>query len=259
MFLQPDGSARSSRALDYDAETALALLSDPRRERAVVGQLGQSLDGRIATPTGASKYINGKDALRHLHRLRAGVDAILVGVGTAIADDPALTTRHVPGRNAVRVVIDPRGRMPRDRVMLSDGAAPVLSVTCHDAPAVPGTEKVALDCDGAGRIAPRTILSALARRGLGRVLVEGGAETLARFVDAGAIEELHLMLAPIILGSGKTGLDLSPIAGLDEALRPTVRTMRFADGDMLCLCDLSKDASFCPLQQETGKEASAAG
>jgi riboflavin biosynthesis pyrimidine reductase len=79
-------------------------------------------------------------------------------------------------------------------------------------------------------------VAALARRGLARILVEGGADTLARFLDAGAIDELHLMLAPIVLGSGKTGLNLAPIETLEEAMRPEVRTMRFRDGDMLCMC-----------------------
>jgi len=204
----------------------------------VIGQLGQSLDGRIATPTGASKYINGHEALCHLHRIRAEVDAVVIGVGTAIADNPQLTTRHVEGPNQVRVVIDPHGRMPRGLTMLSDKAAPVISVTCRGVEAVRGTEQLALDCDGAARIDPERIVTALAARGLRRILLEGGAETLAGFLNAGAIGELHLMLAPIVLGSGKTGLNLAPIETLDEALRPTVRTMRFRDGDMLCMCDM---------------------
>ena len=74
----------------------------------------------------------------------------------------------------------------------------------------------------AGRIDPETV----------------DGETLARFLDAGAIDELHLMVAPIVLGSGKTGLNLAPIQTLDQALRPDVRTMRFKDGDMLCMCDM---------------------
>ena len=183
----------------------------------MIGQLGQSLDGRIATPTGASKYINGTEALRHLHAIRAEVDAVIVGVGTAIADNPQLTTRHVPGPSPVRVVIDPRGRMPSDMAMLHDGAADVLVLSCPDAAEVPGAEMVALACNGNGHMDPCAIIDALAARGLTRLLVEGGAETLARFLDAGAVDELHLMLAPIVLGSGKTGLNLSPIESLDEA------------------------------------------
>ena len=240
MFVQANPSAATARAVEYEPRTALNFLT--RRtgpDPVVIGQLGQSLDGRIATPTGDSKYINGKEALAHLHRIRAKVDAVIVGVGTAIADDPQLTTRHVPGPSPVRVVIDPRGRMPRDLTMLSDGAAPVLSVTCQGVSAIPGTEQIGMPCDDDGRIEPNAIINALAARGLTRILVEGGAETLARFLNAGVIGELHLMLAPIILGSGKTGLNLTPIETLDQALRPTVRTMRFKDGDMLCMCDMT--------------------
>lgn len=239
MFVQATNSAAKSRAMEYEPDTALSFLHRrPGPEPVVIGQLGQSLDGRIATPTGASKYINGTEALRHLHRIRAEVDAVIVGVGTAIADDPQLTTRHVAGSSPVRVVIDPHGRMPHDLTMLSDGAAPVLSITCSDAEAAPGSEQIALECDGTARIGPCEIIKALAARGLKRILVEGGAETLARFINAGCIDELHLMLAPIILGSGKTGLNLEPIEALDEAQRPLVRTMRFRDGDMLCMCDM---------------------
>ena len=77
-----------------------------------IGQLGQSLDGRVATPTGHSHYINGPAGLNHLHRLRALVDAVVVGIGTAVADDPQLTVRRVSGPQPVRVVIDPKGGCP---------------------------------------------------------------------------------------------------------------------------------------------------
>ena len=225
--------------MEYDPKTALMRL---RRHRGagslVIGQLGQSLDGRIATPTGASKYINGEEALRHLRRIRAAVDAVIIGVGTAIADNPQLTTRHVDGPNPVRVVIDPRGRLPADLAMLHDAAAPVLVVTCPGQ-AVPATAvALELQCDGSGNIQPADIIRTLAARGLRRLLVEGGAETLARFLNASAIDELHLMVAPIVLGSGKTGLNLAPISELHQAIRPRVRTMRFKDGDMLCMCDM---------------------
>lgn len=245
MFVHASPSAAKSRAMEYDAETALTRLTRHRGEGSyVIGQLGQSLDGRIATPTGASKYINGEEALRHLHRIRARVDAVIVGVGTAIADDPQLTTRHVPGPSPVRVVIDPNGRLPSSITMLRDDTAPVLVVTCPGQAVPDGANALALDCDGDGCIQPGAIVHALAARGLRRLLVEGGAETLARFLNASVVDELHLMVAPIVLGSGKTGLNLSPISELDEAMRPRVRTMRFRDGDMLCMCDIqSSDAA----------------
>ncbi|MDT8344527.1 MAG: RibD family protein [Thermohalobaculum sp.] len=241
MFVHAGKGGAKRQSSDYDADTALDRLTRRRGAGGVViGQLGQSLDGRIATPTGASKYINGKEALCHLHRIRARVDAVLVGVGTAIADNPQLTTRHVPGANPVRVVIDPAGRLPADLTMLHDGAAQVLVVTSPGNRVPAGAEPLYLPCTDAGHIHPGEIVAALRERGLARLLVEGGAETLARFIDAGELDELHLMVAPIVLGSGKTGLNLSPIAGLDEALRPLVRTMRFKDGDMLCMCDMRR-------------------
>ena len=88
----------------------------------VVGQCGQSIDARIATPTGHSHYINGEAGLAHLHRLRALVDAVVVGVGTAIQDDPLLTVRRVEGPSPARVVVDPNGRLPPTaRVLAADG------------------------------------------------------------------------------------------------------------------------------------------
>ena len=88
----------------------------------LVGQCGQSIDARIATPSGHSHYINGEAGLAHLHRLRALVDAVVIGVGTAIADDPQLTVRRVAGPSPARVIIDPNGRLPSTaRVLAADG------------------------------------------------------------------------------------------------------------------------------------------
>lgn len=241
MLVEADSPAAQHRAMEYDAETAFQRLTRHRGpEPLVIAQLGQSLDGRIATPTGASKYINGADALGHLHGLRARVDAVVIGVGTAIADDPRLTTRHCAGPCPQRVVIDPAGRMPATLTMLTDAHGPVMAVTRHGARLPPGCLQIALDADDGGLIPPRAIVAALAARGFGRILIEGGAETLARFIDAGAVDELHLMVAPIVLGSGKTGLNLAPIETLEQAMRPRVRTMRFRDGDMLCMCTLAQ-------------------
>ena len=95
----------------------------------VVAQLGQSLDGRIATVTGESRYINGAAALDHLHRLRAAVDAVVVGAGTIIADDPQLTVRRVAGRNPARVVIDPTGRTGNQGKWLTRDGTPLVLVS----------------------------------------------------------------------------------------------------------------------------------
>src|SRR5580698_4169151 len=151
----------------------------PLRETSafVIGQLGQSLDGRIATPTGHSKYISGPEALHHLHQLRALVDAVVVGVQTVITDDPHLTVRHVEGLNPVRVVIDPNGRMPPNARMLTDNHATVLAIQKSNLARPPGVIGVTIPCKTA-EISPRDIVSALADLGYRRLLIEGGACTL---------------------------------------------------------------------------------
>lgn len=212
----------------------------------VVAQLGQSLDGRIATPTGESRWINRDAALDHLHRLRSVVDAVVVGVGTVIADDPMLNVRRVPcaepGRQPARVVIDPTGRLPPTARCLngSDGAARLV-IRAADAGAPPGIEIVRLAPEHA-LFHPRSIVTALFQRGYRRLLIEGGAWTVSSFIDADAVDRLHVLVAPMILGSGKTGLSLAPIARLSDALRPDARVHMLDDGDVLFDCDLRTSA-----------------
>lgn len=191
----------------------------------VVAQLGQSLDGRIATESGASHYINAIEARTHLHRLRAVVDAVVVGVGTVNADDPQLTVRHVPGANPLRVVLDPRRRAVAQARVFNDGAAPTLHVVAEDGDASGGAGDVrccAMPC-AAGGFEPAAVLGWLREAGYRRVLVEGGGVTVSRFLQAGALDRLHVMVAPMLIGSGRPGLVLPPIETLDEAIRPASR------------------------------------
>lgn len=228
LTLSADGwTAERSVAPDahalLDCLTPLAACSG----RLAIAQLGQSLDGRIATESGHSHYINGPESLTHLHRLRALMDAVVVGAGTASEDDPLLTVRHVSGPHPVRVILDPRGRVTPTCRLLTEPAAPTLHL--HGAGAEPagsaGThvERVALPLSGDG-FAPAAILDALAARGLARVLIEGGGITVSRFLEAGTLQRLHLLMAPLLIGSGRPGLAMTPIATLDQARRPASRT-----------------------------------
>src|SRR5262245_41114453 len=204
-----------------------------------IGQLGQSLDGRVATETGHSHYINGPAGLAHLHRLRALVDAVVIGVGTALADDPQLTVRRVSGPQPVRVVIDPSGRLPGSaRLLANDGVRRiVMSASDVRPPLPPGIEVVVLPKSG-GQIVPSAILVALAARGLRRILIDGGADAVSRFLAAGCLDRLHVIVAPIVLGSGRVGLALPPIERADQALRAPMHVHRL-DDDVLFDCDLS--------------------
>jgi diaminohydroxyphosphoribosylaminopyrimidine deaminase / 5-amino-6-(5-phosphoribosylamino)uracil reductase len=205
----------------------------------VVGQIGQSLDGRIATESGHSKYINGPAGLDHLQRLRSLVDAVVVGVGTAVADDPQLTVRRVAGPHPARVVVDPNGRLPLSARMFADDGVRRLLITAEgiQCAVASGVERQTLPAAG-GRIAPRDILAALAHCGLRRILIEGGADTVSRFLAAGCVDRLHVVVAPIILGAGRASFILPPLERADQALRIPVRSHQL-DDEVLFDCDLS--------------------
>lgn len=231
----------SSQAL---SNSLLKAVFDPIRistidSMMVVGQLGQTMDGRIATVTGQSRYINGHSGLVHLHQLRALVDAIVVGVGTVLADDPQLNVRLVEGKNPARVVIDPRGRLdPKACIWRDDGAKKLWIVSDElNLKAPKGVKIIALPMVG-GHIAPSLILKSLSSEGLNRVLIEGGAETISRFLQANCLDRLHIIVAPIIMGSGRASFNLKAIEHMDQASRLQVQT-HLLDGDVLFDCDLS--------------------
>ena len=207
-----------------------------------LGQLGQSIDGRIATAGGQSHYINNSAAILHLHRLRALVDAVVVGVGTVLADDPKLTVRHCPGPQPARVVIDPNGRMSPSRHCLAEDGARRIVIQTGDHARAGGVETIGLPA-GPDGIAPQVILDALAERGLKIVLVEGGGATVSRMLAAGCLDRLHVAVAPLIIGSGRPGIALPAIASLDEARRPATRSYPLAGGDLLLDCDLRRDTA----------------
>jgi diaminohydroxyphosphoribosylaminopyrimidine deaminase/5-amino-6-(5-phosphoribosylamino)uracil reductase len=211
----------------------------PRPQSFVIGQFGQSLDGRVATATGHSKYINGATGLAHLHRIRALVDAVVVGVSTAIADDPGLDVRFVEGRSPARVVLDPRGRLPDGLKLFRDDGVRRLIVTHPgiDRSYPAGTEVLRLP-EQAGGLAPAGIVEALAGAGLRRILIEGGIATVSRFLIAGRLDRLHVMVAPVLIGDGPTGICFPGALTLGDCLRPRTAVYPLG-GDTLFDCDLA--------------------
>jgi diaminohydroxyphosphoribosylaminopyrimidine deaminase / 5-amino-6-(5-phosphoribosylamino)uracil reductase len=212
-------------------------LAGPRH---VFAQLGQSVDGFIATRTGDAVYVTGEEDRLHLHRLRALADAVVVGAGTAIADDPRLTVRACAGDNPVRVVLDHRGRVLRRRQVFTDGSAPTLWALAAGRRtvehAIDGVEVIEVP-SGENGFEPKHLLDALAERGLGRVLVEGGGVTVSRFLHAEALQRLYVTIAPVLVGDGVPGLRFPGPARMREALRAPAR--RFVLGeDLLFELDL---------------------
>ena len=178
----------------------------------VVLKAAATLDGRIATKAGDSKWVTGEAARALVHRWRDECDAVLVGAGTVRADDPALTTRLeapvVPGReprNPTRVVVCGRLRLPSEAKLFEVSAAPTLVLTTDPEPALAdelarrGVEIVRLP-GAQGRVDPEAVVVELGRRGFTSVLVEGGGEIHASFLEAGVVDELRLFLSPKIVG-----------------------------------------------------------
>ena len=237
-------SLNSDTEIDAQEQAWPAAIFDPLRNFSrdkmfVIGQIGQTIDGRIATVTGQSKYINGPSGLLHLHRLRAVVDAVVVGIGTVLADDPQLTVRLATGAHPARVVIDPNHRLAFSPKIFNDDGVRRIVITKVGAecPAPKGVEILYLPTEN-GNISPEAILKSLAEIGLRRILIEGGADTVSRFMQAGCLDRLHVIVAPIIMGSGRPGFCLPAIEHMDQAQRLIVHAHKLED-ELLIDCDLS--------------------
>jgi diaminohydroxyphosphoribosylaminopyrimidine deaminase/5-amino-6-(5-phosphoribosylamino)uracil reductase len=196
----------------------------------VLGRIAQSLDGFIAMPSGESHYISGHPDIVHTHRLRALFDAVLVGAGTVRADNPQLTTRHVPGASPVRVVLDPGRRLGAQYRVFADGSPTLLVCTADTGgPARHGCAEVLAVPRGAAGFDLRALLAALQARGLRRLMVEGGGVTVSRFLAAGALDRLHVTVAPLLLGCGVPAFTLPPAAALADGLRFPWRVHHLGD------------------------------
>ncbi len=173
-------------------------------------KFAQTLDGRIATATGDSKWISSEPSLKWAHRLRSLHDAVLVGVGTVLEDDPQLTVRLVRGRNPLRVVADSRLRIPLNSKTLKDQEnAPTVIVATSQADIerklalnVMGVEVLTVEEDGEGMVALKDLLQKLGQRNISSVLVEGGATTITSFIRQGLADKVVAIIAPRIMGKG---------------------------------------------------------
>jgi diaminohydroxyphosphoribosylaminopyrimidine deaminase/5-amino-6-(5-phosphoribosylamino)uracil reductase len=207
-----------------------------------------TLDGRIADVHGTSQWITGEAARAHAHRLRAQSDAIVVGVTTALRDDPALTVRLAAPwpREPHRVVLDTHARLGADARLIHAGTpARALVLVGDEAPAA---RVAALRAAGAtvlacptreGRLDPSALLARLFEREVRAILVEGGAETHAAFLDAGLVDRVALFLAPVLLG-GRAAPGVVGGAGreLKSALRLGPLTVTVLGDDLLIEADV---------------------
>ncbi len=185
----------------------------------VTWKFAASLDGRTAAADGTSRWITGPDARAEVHAMRARHDAVLVGVGTVLADDPALTVRDAPGPQPLRVVLDSHGRTP-PQARVRDGSAETLVLTRDDVPA------------GEGGLHPGGALEVLYDRGVRSVLVEGGASVAGSFLRAGLVDRVVAYVAPALLGDGTGVLSGAGIGTIAAAVRLDLLDVGRVGGDV---------------------------
>ncbi|MDX1562384.1 MAG: RibD family protein [Gammaproteobacteria bacterium] len=236
------------------ADLYAPLLNTANGKRRIVAHLGQSIDGYIATASGDSDYVNDRENILHLHRLRALHDAVIVGAGTIEADDPQLTTRHVPGPNPVRVVLDPKRRLSPSAQVFTDGAAETIVVAAEAAggSARHGRAEVIFAPARDGHFDLARVVAMLAERNLHALFVEGGGTTVSRFFDAGLIDRLQVAIAPVMTGRGKPGLRLRAQDRLNDCPRPAHRIFRMG-ADILFDCDLRADTAATTTGRDGGE------
>lgn len=206
------------------------------------GKWAMTLDGKICTRTGDARWISNELSRQRVHALRGRMDAILIGIGTALADDPLLTARPALPRSPCRVIVDSHARLPASsQLARTAGTYPTLLVTSTATPAdhlVPlqnaHCEILALEPDAQGHPSLPALLSEMGRRRWTNVLVEGGSEMLGAFLDHRALDEVHIFVGPRIVGGEQAR---SPIAGqgarrIAEGMTLLDQQIQILDGDV---------------------------
>jgi len=226
----PNGHPDLNHSLELDVYKTIATHEE------VLAQLAQSEDGFIAARSGDAEFVSGELDRRHLHCMRAAVRAVLVGAGTVAADNPRLTVRAVEGENPVRVILDPRARIPRDSTVLQSGEAPTLWLVGADA-TVP--ENLAEHVTVArlpqttdDKIDPHAVINLVREHVSGSILIEGGGQTVSDFLAAGALDRLFLTKAPVLIGDGVPGIRFDGSREMAKALRFPFR--RYIFGQDVC-------------------------
>lgn len=224
----------------------------------VIAKFASSLDGKIATSTGDSKWITGEEARRRVHQLRDAVDAVMVGVNTILADDPQLTARpdaaprEWPERQPLRVIVDSRGRTPPAARTLREPGKVLLAATSAIDPARAqaleraGVEVLVLP-EREGMVDLAALLKALGQRDITSVLVEGGGNLLASLVEDGLVDKVMAFLAPVLIGGREA---LTPLEGrgaptMSQALRLRRPQVEVLGEDVL----ISGYTGYCAIEQ----------
>ncbi|MBK5969262.1 MULTISPECIES: RibD family protein [Thiorhodovibrio] len=239
------------------AELYLPLCNPLNNSSMVFAHLGQSIDSCVATACGDSCYVTGEENLRHLHRMRALSDAVLVGTETAACDNPKLTTRLVEGKNAIRVILDRRRRLPPGLGVFTDTDAETWLVCDHDQLDAPGSVPARGRLIGLptrdGHLDLVSLIERLAELGIQRLFIEGGGATVSAFVAEGLVDRLQVAIAPLLIGAGRVGLSPPASDLLRNAIYPSCRLYRMGR-DILYDMDMRRPQDGRTDQPPTGLE-----
>ena len=186
-----------------------------KKDRNFIGQIGQSLDAKIALNNGNSHYINEKESITYLHCLRSISDGVLVGVNTIIKDNPLLTTRKIKGENPTRLIIDPSLKLTNKYKIFKDKNTNIVFTTSNKAKNLNNTTIVKL---------PKKdftfgVYKFLKKSSLKYILIEGGPTTLSYFIEQNLINYMQFIISPTLIGSGINSIKLKPITNLKKAIR----------------------------------------
>ena len=180
-----------------------------------IGQIGQSLDGKIALNNGSSHYINEKESITYLHCLRSISDGVLVGVNTIIKDNPLLTTRKIKGPNPIRLIIDPTLKLTNKYKIFKDDNKNIIFTNSSKEKKFINTTIVKFP----KKNFTQNIYDYLEKTSLQTILIEGGPTTLSHFIELKLLNYMQFIISPTIIGSGIDSVRLKPISDLKNALR----------------------------------------
>lgn len=186
-----------------------------KKDRVFIGQIGQSLDAKIALNNGNSHYINEKESITYLHCLRSISDGVLVGVNTIIKDNPLLTTRKIKGQNPTRLIIDPSLKLTNKYKIFKDKNTNIIFTTSNKTKNLNNTTIVKLP----KKDFTLGVYKFLKKSSLRYILIEGGPTTLSHFIEQNLINYMQFIISPTLIGSGINSVKLKPITNLKKAIR----------------------------------------
>jgi GTP cyclohydrolase II len=233
-----EGSPSGVAGTAIDATGLLGHVAPPSGRPYVAVKYAQTLDGRIATADGDSKWISGGEERRLSHALRGASDAVMVGIGTVLADDPRLTVRMVAGASPMRVILDSRLRLPPDARVLDDGAWTVVLTTDRSSPGARARLRdrgvaVAVLPPGPQGVDLTAALAWLRQTGVASLLVEGGATVITSMLAADVVDRLIVSVAPTVIGAGRDAVGDLGVVRVSDALHLEDRAVHAVGRDLV--------------------------